>query len=60
MEVGAEVEEVQKEVEQARENMVLQWSERVTQKIPKLLVTPVLTRDPGHEGEKFCSLFVPC
>ncbi|ROT67978.1 hypothetical protein C7M84_013925 [Penaeus vannamei] len=30
--------------------MVLQWSERVTQKIPKLLVTPVLTRDPGHEG----------
>ncbi|XP_069983720.1 dynein axonemal heavy chain 10-like [Penaeus vannamei] len=50
VEVGAEVEEVQKEVEQARENMVLQWSERVTQKIPKLLVTPVLTRDPGHEG----------
>lgn len=50
-EVEAEVEEVQGEVERAREQMVAQWGKRVTQQIPKLLVTPVLTRDEDHSGE---------
>ncbi|XP_069945849.1 dynein axonemal heavy chain 10-like isoform X2 [Cherax quadricarinatus] len=50
VEVGAEVEEVQKEVERAREQMVLEWGQRVTQQIPKLLVTPVLARDKNHFG----------
>ncbi|KAK3856111.1 hypothetical protein Pcinc_037534 [Petrolisthes cinctipes] len=49
-EVEAEVEEVQQEVKRARQEMVEGWGERVTQQIPKLLVTPVLTRDPGHKG----------
>ncbi|XP_064083938.1 uncharacterized protein LOC135199712 [Macrobrachium nipponense] len=49
-EVGAEVEEVQHEVEGARAKMVTGWSERVTQQIPKLLVTPVLSRNPDHKG----------
>lgn len=49
-EVEAEVEEVQGEVERAREQMVAQWGKRVTQQIPKLLVTPVLTRDKHHCG----------
>ncbi|XP_063870908.1 dynein axonemal heavy chain 10-like isoform X4 [Scylla paramamosain] len=49
-EVEAEVEEVQGEVERAREQMVAQWGKRVTQQIPKLLVTPVLTRDEHHCG----------
>ncbi|KAK7085372.1 hypothetical protein SK128_019935, partial [Halocaridina rubra] len=48
-EVGSEVEEVQLEVEGARMKMVTEWSERVTQQIPKLLVTPVLSRNPNHE-----------
>nr|XP_045619031.1 dynein-1-alpha heavy chain, flagellar inner arm I1 complex-like [Procambarus clarkii] len=49
-EVGAEVEEVQQEVERARERMVLEWGEAVTRQIPKLLVTPVLARDDRHSG----------
>lgn len=49
-EVEAEVEEVQGEVERAREQMVAQWGKRVTQQIPKLLVTPVLARDEQHCG----------
>ncbi|XP_050721570.1 uncharacterized protein LOC127001253 isoform X3 [Eriocheir sinensis] len=49
-EVEAEVEEVQGEVERAREEMVAEWGKRVTQQIPKLLVTPVLTRDENHSG----------
>ena len=44
------MEEVQGEVERAREQMVVQWGKRVTQQIPKLLVTPVLTRDEQHCG----------
>lgn len=50
-EVEAEVEEVQGEVEHAREEMVAEWGKRVTQQIPKLLVTPVLTRDENHSGK---------
>lgn len=51
-EVEAEVEEVQQEVKRARQEMVESWGERVTQQIPKLLVTPVLTRDQDHQGKQ--------
>ena len=49
-EVGGEVEEVREEVERARHEDVTRWSHYVTTHTPKLLVTPVLTKKPGHNG----------
>ena len=43
-EVGASVDVVRKEVEKARDLEISRWATSVNRDIPKLLVTPVITK----------------